>query len=94
MLGAAAAAEAESGVVLETQEAAEKSSYGMKDRLWDVMVRLLFSSLPSLSSLPLLPCFRLTRLAKLFFADQNVQTRNYGQTFSFGEGVEVVEGQV
>lgn len=40
MLGAAAAEEAERlGKTLDSQDAAEKSSYGMKDRLWGIMVR-------------------------------------------------------
>ncbi|GAA5912161.1 hypothetical protein JCM8208_000920 [Rhodotorula glutinis] len=44
MLGAAAAEEAErlasSGEKLESQKAAETSSYGMKERLWDAMIRM------------------------------------------------------
>ncbi|SCV70637.1 BQ2448_3399 [Microbotryum intermedium] len=41
MLGAAAAAEAKkAGSVITTQEEAKKGSYGMKDRLWDIMVRM------------------------------------------------------
>jgi len=47
MLGAAAAEEAErlsaSGEKLESQKAAETSSYGMKERLWDAMVRRSYS---------------------------------------------------
>lgn len=38
MLGAAAAAEVEGGKI-DSQEVAEKRSYAMKDRLWEIMVR-------------------------------------------------------
>jgi ribulose kinase len=49
MLGAAAAEEQSrlQTAVLEKQEEAEKSSYGMKDKLWETMVRLPSSSLVS-----------------------------------------------
>lgn len=40
MLGAAAAREAAEGPIIKTQEQAEKGSFAMKDRLWDIMVRL------------------------------------------------------
>ncbi|BGP31454.1 hypothetical protein JCM10296v2_003218 [Rhodotorula toruloides] len=41
MLGAAAAEEADRlGKTLDSQAEAEKSSYGMKDRLWDIMIRM------------------------------------------------------
>ncbi|KAM0789063.1 hypothetical protein ACM66B_003126 [Microbotryomycetes sp. NB124-2] len=40
MLGAAAAQEAANGPVLSTQELAEKGSFGMKERLWDIMVQM------------------------------------------------------
>jgi hypothetical protein len=40
MLGAAAAKEAAEGPIIETQEQAEKGSFEMKDRLWDIMVSL------------------------------------------------------
>ncbi|BGP34890.1 hypothetical protein JCM10296v2_006714 [Rhodotorula toruloides] len=40
MLGAAAAEEADRlGKTLDSQAEAEKSSYGMEDRLWDIMAR-------------------------------------------------------
>lgn len=39
MLGAAAAAEAQNGII-DTQDKAEKGSHDMKERLWDIMVRL------------------------------------------------------
>ncbi|KAK4046299.1 hypothetical protein OIV83_006173 [Microbotryomycetes sp. JL201] len=40
MLGAAAAQEAANAPVLSTQELAEKGSFGMKERLWDIMVKM------------------------------------------------------
>ncbi|ORY78921.1 hypothetical protein BCR35DRAFT_304954 [Leucosporidium creatinivorum] len=40
MLGAAAAKEAAEGPIIETQEQAEKGSFEMKDRLWDIMIKM------------------------------------------------------
>ena len=79
MLGAAAAGESEKGVI-ETQAQAEKGSFGMKERLWDVMVR---SPPPSSSN-----------LTELENSDPNVETWNDDQAFRFSKGTQASRRQV
>lgn len=95
MLGAAAAAEAQNGVI-DTQEKAEKGSHDMKERLWDIMVssrpgvwrkQRRKHSFGTLTTLPPSSCRNL-----MFFTGQDVSPGHDSSSLGVRQGIETAQG--